>query len=234
MRRLFSIVLISAGVLTTAAANARELTVEITNLTNAVYFTPLLIAVHDRDTHLFQSGMAASENLQKMAEGGDISGLSTDVDTAGGIHVDDPAGGLLAPGATATSTLNAQGPRKTHLSIVAMLLPTNDGFVGLESLAIPKAHGRYVYWLSGYDAGTEANDELITGGGEPNVPGIPADPGENNGLNGTGAAGPDENPNVHIHRGVLGDTDPAGGSSDLDTTIHRWQNPVAKVVVSVR
>lgn len=234
MKRLLGIVLASVAALTTATASARELTVEVTNLTNAVYFTPLLIAVHNRDTHLFQSGMPASENLQKMAEGGDISGLSADVDAAGGIHVDDPAGGVLAPGGIATATLNAEGAGKTHLSIVAMLLPTNDGFVGLESLAIPKAHGRYVYWVPGYDAGTEANDEIITGGGEPNVPGIPADPGRNSGSYGTGAAGPDQNPNVHIHRGVLGDTDPAGGPSDLDSTIHRWQNPVAKVVVMVR
>jgi len=57
-----------------------------------------------------------------------------------------------------------------------MLLRTNDGFVGLDSLRIPRAPGTYSYYLYGYDAGTEANDELITGGGDPNVPGIPAAP----------------------------------------------------------
>ncbi len=54
------------------------------------------------------------------------------------------------------------------------------------------------------------------------------------GVDGTGAAGPDANPNVHIHRGSLGDTDAAGGTSDLDSRIHRWLNPVIRVVVTVQ
>ena len=40
--------------------------------------------------------------------------------------------------------------------------------------------------------------------------------------------------NVHIHRNALGDSDPTGGASDLDSSIHRWLNPVARVVVTVR
>ena len=42
------------------------------------------------------------------------------------------------------------------------------------------------------------------------------------------------NDKVHIHRGNLGDTDEAGGSSDLNATIHRWLNPVAKVTITVQ
>ena len=79
----------------------------------------------------------------------------------------------------------------------------------------------------------EANDEQITGGGAPGAPGIPADPGGNAGSGGTGVAGPDQNTNVHPHRGVVGDLDPAGGPSDLVAGTHGWSNPVAKVVVSV-
>jgi hypothetical protein len=52
-------------------------------------------------------------------------------------------------------------------------------------------------------------------------------------VNATGAAGPDHNTRVHVHRGVLGDTDPLGGVSDLDSRVHRWQNPVARVVIRV-
>ena len=39
---------------------------------------------------------------------------------------------------------------------------------------------------------------------------------------------------VHVHRGVLGDTDPYASMSDLDNRIHRWQNPVARVTITVR
>ena len=65
------------------------------------------------------------------------------------------------------------------------------------------------------------------------MPGIPADPGGNAGTGGTGVAGDDQNPNVHIHRGTVGDLDPFGGPSDLDAAIHGWLNPVAKVTVTV-
>jgi len=38
--------------------------VEITNLTHATYFTPLLVASHDDGFHLFEPGMPASAPLQ--------------------------------------------------------------------------------------------------------------------------------------------------------------------------
>ncbi len=38
---------------------------------------------------------------------------------------------------------------------------------------------------------------------------------------------------VHIHRGIMGDQDPDGGKSDLDSSLHRWEGPVARVVVKV-
>jgi hypothetical protein len=115
--------------------------------------------------------------------------------------------------------------RNRYLSLTAMLLPTNDGFVGLDSLPIPRIPGTYRYDLYGYDAGTEANDERITE--------IPGAPGGHAGTGGSGVSGPDDNATVHIHRGVVGDADPEGGISDLDSSIHRWLNPVAEIVIEV-
>jgi hypothetical protein len=212
-------------------AGDRELQVEVTNLTNAIYFTPLLVAMHDRNTHLFELGIPASEHLQAMAEGGDLSGLISDLQITGHSYVENPASGLLAPGASAQAVFNTTRRGERRLSIVGMLLPTNDGFVGADSIELPKHRGTYTYYLYGYDAGTEANDEIITGGGAPNTPGIPADPGMNAGSGGIASVGPDYNQTVHIHRGNIGDRDPLGGDSDLDARIHTWQGPVAKVVV---
>ena len=230
--RLMSL-LISTGLLVSNPLAARELSVEITNLTNATYFTPLLVAAHDPKTDLFEVGQAASDHLQAMAEGGDISGLIDDVVAGGGETAADPAGGLLAPGQSTKAKLDLHGFATSRLSIVAMLLPTNDGFVGLDSLKIPRELGTYTYYLNGYDAGTEANDEIITGGGAPGVPGIPADPGGNAGTGGISEVGPDFNPTVHVHRGIVGDMDPLGGTSDLDSRIHRWHNPVARIILKV-
>jgi hypothetical protein len=67
----------------------------------------------------------------------------------------------------------------------------------------------------------------------PGVPGIPADPGGNNGSGASGVTATEHNKKVHVHRGTLGDMNLAGGISDLDSSVHHWLNPVAKVVVTV-
>ena len=224
---------LTGGLMASGSLLAQEISLSLTNLTNATYFTPLLVAAHNRHTDLFEPGVAASANLQAMAEGGNISGLIDDVIAAGSDYVADPAGGLLAPGATAEAVLDLPRHRNRQLSIVGMLLPTNDGFVGLDSLKIPRQRGTYIVYLHGYDAGTEANDEIITGGGAPNSPGIPADPGGNAGSGGVAAVAADHNPTVHLHRGVVGDDDATGGPSDLDARVHRWQGPVARLVIRV-
>jgi hypothetical protein len=226
---------LSAGLLTvlSATANAAQWDVEITNLTHGNHFTPLLLTAHDSGSHLFEVGMAASTSLQDMAECGDLSALMTtyaaDADT-----IANPASGLLNPGAMTSASLDTMSTGNTHLSIVAMLLPTNDAFLGMDGLQVPTAAGTYTYYLNAYDAGTEANNELLdTSGCTAGMPGIPAGPGGDTGTGGTGLAGSDSNTTVHVHRGVLGDTNASGGASDLDSTIHRWQNPVAKVVITV-
>ena len=213
-------------------AAAVEFSVRITNLTNGITYTPFLVAAHPSDTSLFKVGETASTPLQTMAEGGDISGLVTELEAVNATLVANPAGGLLAPGASTTADLNTDGTDNTLLSIVAMLLPTNDAFAGLNAISIPSEPGVYVHNLNAYDAGTEANDEIVNGGGALNVPGIPAAPG-GSGTGGSGVTGADTNSTVHVHRGVLGDTDPTGGVSDLDSTIHRWLNPVARVTITV-
>jgi hypothetical protein len=233
MKKTTLSLMLAGGLLAVNSAIAQEIGVKITNLTNATYFTPLLIAIHDRETHLFELGSPATPELQAMAEGGDISGLISQVEATGGSHVDNPAGGLLPPGGHTEATLEVDGRYFRSLSISAMLLPTNDGFVGLDGLKIPRRAGSYTYYLQAYDAGTEANDEIITGGGAPNTPGIPADPGGHAGVGGIATVGPDQNPTVHIHRGVVGDDDTIGGPSDLDARVHRWQGPVAKLEITI-
>ena len=36
-----------------------------------------------------------------------------------------------------------------------MLIPTNDAFVGMDSIEIPTEPGTYTYYLNAYDAGTD-------------------------------------------------------------------------------
>lgn len=214
------------------SANAAEWDISITNLTHGNHFTPLLVSAHGSNMHLYQTGESASTSLQAMAECGDISALVTDLGTAADI-VENPAEGFLAPGMS-TTTMLEPAMDHTNLSIVAMLLPTNDAFVGMNSMAIPTAAGTYTYYLNAYDAGTEANNELLdTSGCAAGMAGIPGAPGMDAGSNGTGVTTGESNTMIHVHRGVLGDSDANAGISDLDSSVHRWQNPVAKVTVTV-
>lgn len=233
MKKLQQILLPSLAVLFSQNALSAELDITVTNLTHGLHFTPLLVTAHSGDAYLYKTGMAASEDLQKMAEGGDISGLSSTLMGINADVVENPAAGLLAPG-TSTMTMLSTATTNTHLSLVTMLLPTNDGFVGLDSWEIPSTAGTYTVYLNGYDAGTEANNEIINGGGMPGVLGIPADPSGNNGTGGTGVTDMEEIQVVHVHRGNLGDDDAAGGMSDVNNKVHRWLNPVAKVTITVK
>ena len=76
MKQAIAAAALSASLLiSTPALAAHKVEVQITNLTNGIYFTPLLVAAHNRYTHLFEVGTEASANLQAMAEGGDTSEL---------------------------------------------------------------------------------------------------------------------------------------------------------------
>lgn len=220
--------------LASSTTMAQELSITVTNLTQGLHFTPVISAAHTMDSHIFMSGMMASSELQAMAEGGDISGLASLLINADANVNENPAMGLLAPTMSASFSLTNDSAN-THLSLAAMVLPSNDGFVGLDSWAIPEAAGTYTVYLNAYDAGTEANDE-IRGSGAPGEAGMPVPPplDASIGMNGTGVTMTESNDKIHIHRGNLGDDNMTSGKSDISNTVQRWLNPVAKLTITVK
>ncbi|MDH3639963.1 MAG: spondin domain-containing protein [Gammaproteobacteria bacterium] len=217
------------SIFATTPVYADRIKVEITNITHGSWFTPLLVVAHRAGSDLFEVGQAASEPLEKVAEGGDIADLKTLAESLGGqtaVANDAP----LGPGQTAVVNFR---PRDTRLlSIVSMILPSNDAFVGLDSFRLRGLGRRTVLYLNSYDAGTEINDELLIPGAGFNIPGAPGDPGGNAGSGGTGITSIEPNTHIHTHAGIVGDSDPTGGPSDFDSAVHRWQDPVAKVVIT--
>lgn len=254
------------------AAQAVTIQVKITNLTQGMHFTPRLLVAHTDAVDLFEAGEAPSTPLAWVAEAGVIGMPALDDSPAGAedfaSYLEDASraannawqqfGGLLAP-ATTSMDYTFDTENHPYLSMVSMLVPTNDAFVGLDSWRIPTTSGTYVINLNAYDAGSEGNDEInptrsdITEAGTGDalggygVPGMAAPPPTQPAL-GTGGAGValqiDANNQiadgadtregiVHIHRNVLGDTDNTAGVSDLDATVHRWLNPVARITVIV-
>ncbi len=200
----------------TLAQEERRYQVSITNITSGIQFTPILVATHNEAVRPFTVGQPALPELAEMAEGGNIApltelALSTGVvtDTANSAEVLD-APPLLFPGQTVMLELTATGQAR-HLSLVAMMLPTNDSFVALNAVPLPR-RGAVVHNALGYDAGTEPNDELCA-----NIPG-PRCGGEG------GSPDVDGEGFVHISGGIH-------GSGDLSAAVYDWRNPVARVEI---
>ena len=240
--------------------SAANLQLTITNITFGGYFTPLLISAHEKDEQqqLFSLGSDAQDfdGVEAMAELGDISMLAARVQSYGATTKANPVpnagsaitmGGanFLIPGGSVTVSLNTTDAQK-YLSVAAMILPSNDAFVGLDSYAIPSEEGVYKVYLNAYDAGTEINTETVKDPYDLNEKraaidslGIPSPSFLGLGSSGTGVAkasnpnSVDEGGKIHIHPSNLGDFDQQGGISDMNAKAHRFNNPVALVTIRV-
>jgi len=185
--------------------------VTITNITHSINFTPILLASHRKGVSLYELGSPANDELTAIAEGGDIEPLSAVLQNDARVVDVQDTGGLLGPGESVTVTLSATHGAQ-NISMASMMLPTNDGFIALNSVKAPR-RGTVTYYSPGYDAGTEPNDELCI-----SIPG-PACGGEgpSPGAGGEGY--------VHINRGIH-------GIGDLAPDVYDWRNPVAKITIS--
>jgi len=187
--------------------------VTITNLTNSITFTPILVASQRRVVSIYELGSPASDDLAAIAEAGDIGPLATTLNGNQRVVDVQNSGGLLLPGKSVTVVVSAaHGARR--ISIASMMLPTNDGFIALDSVRVP-GHGSATFFSPGFDAGSEPNDELCTNIPGPTCGGVGLSPGENDGDEGY----------VHIHRGMH-------GIGDLAADVYDWRNPVARIMVT--
>jgi len=129
MNRATTLALCLAAALAPLPALANDWTVTVTNVTGGTYFTPLMVAAHDGGVDAFDLGQPASPALRATAECGDTSGLIAAFGAAGADMDNNPAGGALAPGDSATAMLSPSRGND-RLTIAGMLVPTNDGFFG--------------------------------------------------------------------------------------------------------
>lgn len=192
--------------------------VTITNVTPGQTFTPQLVVTHPGDVILFRLGEPASEELEILAEGGDTGPLSAAV---AGVAMDvQTIGGLLGPGESSSIVVTGN-PGRGYVSVAAMLIPTNDTFVALNRMKLPRS-GALQQMVPAYDAGTEYNDQNCL-----NIPG-PVCGGEGY------SPGPNDLDEgfVHIGNGMheLGADDGAGNML-LDPKTYDWRNSVARITV---
>ena len=190
--------------------------VTITNITKASQFTPILAATHSPAIAYFELGQPSSPGLALLAEDGNPAELASELVATGKVidsaNSADVLGSPPLLFAGQSVTLKLEGHRnRSRLSFAAMILPTNDSFVALNSVRLPR-YGKKTYYALGYDAGSEPNDEWCA-----NIPG-PLCGGEGGSPNAGGEGF------VHIANGIQ-------GIGDVNSATYDWRNPIAKVVV---
>lgn len=185
--------------------------VTVTNATAAQSFTPILVATHASGSVLFRLGEPASAELAVLAEGGDTAPLAAVLAQSDQVLDVQSSSGLLAPGQSSTIRVATRG-RFDHLSVAAMLIPTNDSFLALNAMQGPKGRDSLTVAVPAYDAGSEPNDSRCV-----SIPG-PVCGGEGTSPHAGGEGF------VHISRGIH-------GNGDLDLAIYDWRNPVARITV---
>ncbi|CAH9050178.1 hypothetical protein PSECIP111951_00648 [Pseudoalteromonas holothuriae] len=192
-----------------------EFKVTAINLTNAQPLSPLGAALHTSG-QFWQIGEMASLELEQLAEGGDNSGLL-------GLPVVNSSAsseGAVGPGQMIELMLTTTSLMDQKLSLVSMMVNTNDGFTGLNSIDVSQMSvGDYAKMTTrAYDSGTEANSEQSG-----SMPG-PADGGE--GFN----ALRDDVDKVAMHPGVVSNDD--GLSTSVLTSAHKFDNPLMAVTIT--
>ena len=225
MRRLLVLAFAAIGLggITTAAAladdPARERAsttrwrVTIENLTppgpgapGSQPLSPPLFVVHGAQTDLWSVGGIASHPIAAIAEDANNAVAEAAFARLRGVHdVFTGSGGPIPSGMSRTYTVRTRGGFD-RLSVVTMLVNTNDGFTGLDSFRL---RGATLEQMA-YDAGSERNNERVAF-----IPG----PCCNNPF----VRAP-EGKLIRMHRGIA-------GAHDLDPDVWGWEGPAAKITI---
>lgn len=206
------------------ADETRLYDVTITNLTTGQPFSPGVVATHTKRRNVWRPRARASEGVRLIAENGEpdvaVASLSGSPGFADVQAVPAPTGCLGCPGPFGSSLTVRVAARENanRLSLVVMLICTNDGFVGLNGVALPRGNRPATFYPNTYDAGTEANDQLSSHIVDPcfaiGPTGGPADGNLRTATTGV----------IARHPGI----EEVG---DLDPDVHGWRDPVARVTV---
>lgn len=193
--------------------------ITIENTSTGQWLTPPNWAAHDRSVRVFHSGARASVGVQAVAENGEVPVLAAELAAA----IDDTGAGVsgvgamapIPPGGSATFMVTTD---ERNLSVVSMIVCTNDGFTGVDSMRLPQQMGATrTHGLKSYDAGTEVNTELRAD----IVPAPFCGAGGGSGMSNPMLA---ENGRISAHRGIT-------GVGDMPSSFD-WDNPVAQLTVS--
>jgi Spondin_N len=172
-------------------------------------FAPPILATHKRGYHVFQARRRASEALAGVAEDAMNQPLVDLLNASRKVNEVTAGSDVILPAGSASFEISAEKGAK-YLSLVFMLVNTNDAFGGLDSVRLPR-HGSRTILARAWDAGSEMNSELMS-----DIPGP---------CCGNPGSGTDEFRRIRRHRGIM-------GTGDLDADVYGWEGRVAKITIT--
>lgn len=194
--------------------------------------TPPVVALHRKQVDVFTPGDAASFEVKEIAENGNTQPLVDLLSAQAGVADVFAGEAPIVPrdrqdetGFEDTLTFTLEGGRAArYLSWESMLICTNDGFTGLDGVALPTRAGETVtFFTTGFDSGTEMNTEDFADIVLPCQGLIGVSSGEPGTDTSNPAIATDDV--IEVHQGIV-------GGSDLLPEVHDWIDPVAQVVVT--
>ena len=212
----------------TPATDAR-FEVRVTNLTNAQPLSPVAVIMHSSGFNNFIDGERASVAVEMLAEGGDNSQVLSEAEAATATYIASAStAGPVLPRSSTDTPLTLDVPASEladlRLSVMTMLVHTNDAFTGLNATDISdmEVGSSRTFNAPTWDAGTELDSELAG-----------TLPGPDFGGEGFNAARDDRIDRVRFHNGAVTNADPTFGlpTSGLEEQ-HRFLNPSSRIVVT--
>ena len=211
-------VLLGSTLFTATAVADSFFEVTVTNITKSAVFTPIMVATTRGGDRFFELGAPASLELETIAETGNPGPLQDSLDAYDITNSADLP--FLGPGESVTQTVATTG-KYNHISIAAMIIPTNDTFFAVNGVKGPKpgkpgkgngGSKTVTITAMAYDAGTESNDELCVS------------------LPGPGCGG-DPGPISDNGEGYIYPSPGIQGVGDLSASALAWSNPVAVITI---
>ena len=140
-----------------------------TNFPSDPHFSGLVGATHDAETRIWQRDELASDGIELMAETGGKSMLLDEIKAlieAGTAHAALSGGGLSTSPSSVSMEFDVV-PSHPHVTLVSMLAPSPDWFVGVSALSLLAEDGTWkeseTVMLLLYDAGTDDGATFTSG-----------------------------------------------------------------------
>jgi hypothetical protein len=204
--------------------------VTIVNLMTGQPLSPGVVVTHTAQADVYEVGQEASNGVKRIAEDGNPNPAAKELEGKPGfdhvmtfqkeivpMNVPAPLDPAPRPANTSKVRVTAR-PGTDRLSVVTMLVCTNDGFTGVDAVQLPTGFDPVAFETQAYDARAEVNNEKF----EFIVDGCTAAGPIKRPPNGNQFA--PENGVIIPHPGIQ-------GNADLRREAHGWEGPVVRIIV---